>query len=291
VLANDSDVDDGHSFTLLSAAEPSGKGSVSVVANQLVFNPGAGFDHLAAGASETVTLIYTMRDEHGAESASTLSVTITGTNDVPVAVADTAAGTENQTLTIDVLASDSDVDDGHVLTLLSASASAGHGTVSIAGNQLVFNPGTDFDHLAAGATDTVTISYTLDDENGAESASTVTITITGTNDGPVANSDLATTDQITAKTIDVVANDTDPDASDVMTITNVSVQGERCGARYLRLQILATVTTPSPISTSPALRPISSTSLVSDTLIPRPRWRTRVRSALIPCSTSATGIR
>ncbi len=48
-----------------------------MVANQLVFNPGSDFDHLAQGATATVTLSYNMTDEHGAASSSTVTVTVT----------------------------------------------------------------------------------------------------------------------------------------------------------------------------------------------------------------------
>ena len=129
-----------------------------------------------------VTLSYTMTDQFGAESGSTVDVTVTGTNDGPVAVADSAAGTENQLLNIDVLANDTDVDDGHVLSLVSASAPAGMGTASVVGGQLQFDPGTDFDHLAKDAVVHVTLSYTMTDQFGAESSSTVDVTVTGTND-------------------------------------------------------------------------------------------------------------
>ncbi|WP_018926333.1 beta strand repeat-containing protein, partial [Pseudomonas umsongensis] len=105
-------------------------------------------------------------------------------NDGPIAVADVAAGTENQSLTIDVLANDTDVDDGHQFTLNSASAPIGQGTASVVANQLLFNPGSDFDHLAQGAVQHVTLSYTMQDEHGALSSSTVDVTITGTNDQP-----------------------------------------------------------------------------------------------------------
>jgi VCBS repeat-containing protein len=49
-----------------------------------------------------------------------------------------------------------------------------------------FDPGTDFDDLAAGATRDVTFTYTASDNNGATSAEqTVTISVTGTNDAAV----------------------------------------------------------------------------------------------------------
>ena len=218
VLANDTDVDDGHLFTLTAAAAPTGKGAASIVNNQLVFAPGTDFDHLAAGATEVVTLTYTMQDEHGASSASTVTVTITGTNDGPLAVADTAAGTENGTLIVDVLANDTDVDDGHAFILTAAAAPSGKGAASISNNRLVFNPGTDFDHLAAGATEIVTLSYTMKDNQGAESDSSVTITITGTNDGPLAVADSASGTENQILVIDVLGNDTDVDDGHVFTL-------------------------------------------------------------------------
>ncbi|KMJ47201.1 hypothetical protein ACG97_16770, partial [Vogesella sp. EB] len=92
----------------------------------------------------------------------------------------------NQLLNIDVLANDTDVDDGHVLSLVDASAPAGMGTASVVGGQLQFDPGTDFDHLAKDAVVHVTLSYTMTDQFGAESSSTVDVTVTGTNDGPLA---------------------------------------------------------------------------------------------------------
>lgn len=49
---------------------------------------------------------------------------------------------------------------------------------------------------------------------------TVTINIAAANDAPVTSSDLATTDSETPVTIDVLANDTDPDG-DTLTVTNL----------------------------------------------------------------------
>src|SRR5439155_1312562 len=158
VLANDTDVDDGHAFTLTSVSAPSGQGTASVVGNQVQFHPGTDFDHLAQGVTAHVTLSYAMRDEFGAASSSTVDVTITGTNDGPVPVAHVAARMPYQTLFRAVLANDTDVDDGHAFTLTSVSAPSGQGTASVVGNQVQFHPGTDFDHLAQGVTAHVTLS-------------------------------------------------------------------------------------------------------------------------------------
>ena len=237
VLANDTDVDDGHVFTLVSAGAPTNKGAASVVANQVHFVPGTDFDHLAQGATEHVTLSYTMQDEFGAQSSSTVDVTITGTNDAPVAVADVAAGTENQTLDIDVLANDTDVDDGHVFTLVSAGAPTNKGAASVVANQVHFVPGTDFDHLAQGATEHVTLSYTMQDEFGAQSSSTVDVTITGTNDAPVAVADVAAGTENQTLDIDVLANDTDVDDGHVFTLVSAGAPTNKGAASVVANQV------------------------------------------------------
>src|SRR5690242_21616314 len=105
-----------------------------------------------------------MKDDQHATATNTLVLTVPRPNDAPVAVADTASGTENQTLTIDVLANDTDVDDDHVFTLVSGAARVGQGTTSVVNNQLAFTPGADFDHLQAGATEQSKLKYTMKDD-------------------------------------------------------------------------------------------------------------------------------
>ncbi|WP_419831112.1 Ig-like domain-containing protein [Endozoicomonas atrinae] len=234
VLANDTDIDSSDNpgnFSLDSVEIVDGEGNplndqgtVSVVNNQLQFVPGSDFDSLANGESATVTVRYVMSDDEGAESTSTATITVTGTNDAPVASADTQTGHENQTLTIDVLANDTDIDSSDNpanFSLDSVEIVDGEGnplndqgTVSVVNNQLQFVPGSDFDSLANGESATVTVRYVMSDDEGAESTSTATITVTGTNDAPVASADTATGHENEPLTIDVLANDTDIDISD-----------------------------------------------------------------------------
>ncbi len=234
VLANDTDVDHNDNpanFSLDSVqivdsdGNPvTGQGTVSIVNNQLQFVPGADFDNLASDESTTVTVRYVMSDDEGAESTSTATITVTGTNDAPVASVDTATGHENQTLTIDVLANDTDEDhndnpanfslDSVQIVDSDGNPVTGQGTVSIVNNQLQFVPGADFDNLASDESTTVTVRYVMSDDEGAQSTSTATITVTGTNDAPVASVDTATGHENQTLTIDVLANDTDVDHND-----------------------------------------------------------------------------
>ena len=184
-LANDTDADNGAQLSLISASAPSGKGSASIVGDKVQFNPGSAFDHLPVGGHEDVIITYTMTDEHGAQSTNSITVTVTGTNDGPVAVADSATTSENASVLIDALANDTDADDGAQLSLVSASAPSGKGSASIVDGKVQFDPGTAFDHLPAGESENVTLSYIVKDEHGAESIGSITVTITGTNDAAV----------------------------------------------------------------------------------------------------------
>src|SRR5215208_6491149 len=165
VLANDTDVDSGAVLTVkdingstanVGNAVLGTYGSVTINSNGTwtysLDNSDPQTQALAQGASVSEIFNYTVTDENGATSSSTLTITITGSNDAPVAAADVASITENQTISVNVLANDTDVDTGATLTVTSASAPAGKGSASVLAGQVQFNPGGDFDHLAVGVT-------------------------------------------------------------------------------------------------------------------------------------------
>src|SRR6516162_1130652 len=119
LLANDTDVDDGHVLTITGVSGHSALGaSVTLVNGNVVYNPTAtpGIQALAAGEYAFDSFTYTVSDEHGASSSATVSLTVLGVNDAPVAQADTNAGEEDTLITGTVAASDSDVDHGAVLS-------------------------------------------------------------------------------------------------------------------------------------------------------------------------------
>ena len=117
----------------------------------------------------------------------TLKITVTGTNDAPVAVAKTDAATEGgAVVTGQVVATD--LDNGQTATLVysltSGPAPAG----------LTFNPNGSYsfdptvgayDHLAAGVTQDVVVSFKANDGTVDSNVATLKITVTGTNDAPV----------------------------------------------------------------------------------------------------------
>jgi len=257
VIANDSDLDATGSFNLQGASanlslngavftDAGGEvqsisltaGAVTQLANRINFNPGSDFDFLNADETATVTINYTVVDEHGATDQGVLSITVTGTNETPVAIADSASTTENAEISTNVISNDTDLDATASLSLQSASASLDSATFGSEGsvqnisltsgaitqldNSIKFNPGSDFDFLNVGETATVTITYTVVDDHGASSDGVLSITVTGTNDVPVAVADSAATTQNAEISTDVIANDSDLDATGSFNLQGAS---------------------------------------------------------------------
>src|SRR5207248_832848 len=148
----------------------------------------AAYQHLAQGATTDVVANYTVTDEHGAHSTASLTITVTGVNDAPVAAADTNAGLEDTTISGSVATNDSDDDDGAVLTYtLNAPVAGLH--LNTDGSSSLDATHSPHDALPICATTDVVANYTVTDEHGAHSTASLTITVTGVNDAPVAAAD------------------------------------------------------------------------------------------------------
>ncbi|MFR0693698.1 VCBS domain-containing protein, partial [Enterobacterales bacterium AE_CKDN230030158-1A_HGKHYDSX7] len=218
------DVDGSIASYQLATNIAAGKGTLTFNADGTYsFNPGTAFDHLAAGQSENVTFTYQAKDNNGALSdPQTITLTVTGTNDKPVAYAGSQSTEENTVLHGQVPVA-TDVDGTIAGYQLATDVAQGKGALTFnADGSYTFNPGTAFDHLAAGQSENVTFTYQAKDNNGALSdPQTITITVTGTNDAPVAVPDTAHTSEDTAIRIDVLGNDTDAE-HDALIVTGAS---------------------------------------------------------------------
>ena len=141
-----------------------------------------------------------------------MTVTIGAVNDVPVAVDDAAATTEDAAVTIDVLGNDSDA-DGDPLSVSSVSDPA-NGSVANNGVDVTYTPDTDFFGVDS-------FTYVVNDGTVDGNTATVTVTVTAVNDAPVAVDDSASTTEDVAVDIDVLANDSDADG-DGLSVSSTS---------------------------------------------------------------------
>jgi VCBS repeat-containing protein len=225
VLANDTDPNVGDVLSLVSVGATQSGAGVSIVNGQVVYDPGALFQSLGAGQTATDTFSYVMRDAAGATSSATVAVTLTGTNDGPVAVSDTATISEDATgpTVGSVLSNDSDVDAGTVLQVATPEVFAGnYGTLTLNADgtySYALNAGAQA--LSAGSAAADSFAYTATDGQ-ATATSTLTVDVIGANDAPVTVGDANTIveDALQPITGNVLANDSDVDAGSVLSVGN-----------------------------------------------------------------------
>ncbi len=193
VLANDSDPD-GDGLLVQSVTQPP-HGTVVNNGFNLTYAPGPDFN-----GSDSFT--YTVSDGHGGIDTATVTIAVATVNDPPAAQDDSAATEEDVPVTIDVLANDSDP-DGDGLTVQSV-AQPPHGAVVNDGADVTYTPDPDFHGVDS-------FTYLVSDGRGGADTATVEVTVAKVNDPPVAQNDSAATDEDVPVTIDVLANDSDPD--------------------------------------------------------------------------------
>ncbi len=330
-LGNDSDPDgDALAATVQSSVAGSNGGLFSIAANgDVTFDPNGEFDDLGAGATRDTTLTYAISDGEGGTDTATITVTVSGTNDAPVAgaIAD-QSGNDSDVVSLDVSGSFSDGDAGDTLTYsatglptglsinaatavisgtIDSSASTGGpysvtvtatdtsaasdsapftwtvsnpaptavddalaagaddasavvgnalgndsdpdgdalaatvqssvagssgGLFSIAANgDVTFDPNGEFDDLGAGATRDTTLTYVISDGEGGTDTATITVTVSGTNEAPVAVNDLlaASADDARAVVGNALGNDSDQNGDMLHAITRSAIAGTNGG--------------------------------------------------------------
>ena len=157
---------------------------------------------------------YRVCDPAGGCDTAVLNVTIT--NGTPSAVADSANTTVGVPVTVDVRANDTDP-DGDTLLAPAIVTGPAHGTAGVNGTgNVVYTPAAN---TPIGTVDTVTYRV-CDPANGCAQA---VLSVTVTNSTPTAVDDVTTTHWNTARTIDVRANDLDPDTADALADPTITV--------------------------------------------------------------------
>jgi VCBS repeat-containing protein len=143
------------------------------------YNPNSQFESLGTGQTATDSFTYTVSDGRGGTDDAAVTVTITGVNDTPVAVNDTASTSQNVPVTISVaalLSNDTDADSQLTITGVSnfvdgTATLNDNGTPTLSSDDTItFTPGED-------VLGTALFNYTLSDGSLTSNA-TVTVNVT-----------------------------------------------------------------------------------------------------------------
>ncbi|ENJ1590649.1 tandem-95 repeat protein [Vibrio parahaemolyticus] len=161
------------------------------------------------------TLTFTATDPSGESVSQTVNFTVAPVADI---VADKATVVEDTPTIIKVLGNDTFEGDDKVVSLDTNNGPA-NGTVSVNPDGSVTYTPNDNYHGADSFTYIVT-------SGGVSESTTVNVDVTPVNDAPVAKDDIATTQEDTAVTIDVLPNDTDIDG-DTLRIDSASVPSDQ----------------------------------------------------------------
>ncbi|QYX48999.1 VCBS domain-containing protein [Pseudomonas tussilaginis] len=223
---------------------------------------------LRPGNTLIETFNYTVVDTAGATDIALLTITIRGSNDAPVAnndnaIAVEAGGLNNTTAGTNpsgnVLSNDTDVDRfGETLTVTGVRQGLSIGSIgnSFAGEygSLTLNADGSYSYQVDNsdplvqalrrASDTLreTFTYTIRDLTGAISTATLTITIHGRNDNPIAVNDSAVAVEAggtnngtagVAPTGNLLSNDRDVDAGDTKSDNGIRIGGILAGGTFV----------------------------------------------------------
>ncbi|HCM1609796.1 TPA: tandem-95 repeat protein, partial [Vibrio parahaemolyticus] len=160
-------------------------------------------------------LTFKATDPSGESISQTVNFTVAPVADI---VADKATVVEDTPTIIKVLGNDTFEGDGKVVSL-DANNGPANGTVSInPDGSVTYTPNDNY-----VGKDTFTYIVT---SGGVSESTTVEVNVTPVNDAPVAKDDIATTQEDTAATIDVLPNDTDVDG-DTLSIQSASVPSDQ----------------------------------------------------------------
>lgn len=212
VLANDTlGPDTAETLVVTSVGATSQGGTVKVATggNGVLYTPKANF-------IGTDSFTYTISDGKGGTASGTVTVNVQAAVPAPVVTGESFTIVEDSLETeFDVLANDLPAETGNTLTIASAQASSGTVNTNAAKNRILYKPNANF-------VGTDKIVYTVRSSNGGTAQGTATVTVTSVNDAPNAVADNLTVSTASNQNLNVLANDTNVDANETLTITAVT---------------------------------------------------------------------
>ncbi|GAA5511055.1 hypothetical protein Rcae01_06568 [Novipirellula caenicola] len=264
IVLGASDID-GDTLTYSIVSGPT-NGTVTIAGNVATYTPNANYF-----GSDSFS--FKVNDGTVDSADAVVSIEVTPVNDAPVAEEDAITTTEDTTFpasgTFNVLANDTDAEDGTPTTVSKVNGSAtnfGMATTTIGGGSvtisatgvLTYVPKANFHGVDQ-------VTYTTIDAGGLTSQAVVYITVTSVNDAPVVNPvDLGTINEGSTRIFtatQLLANSSDVDA-DTLAVSNVTVSAAE-----------GTISGSGPWTFTPAASftgPVTINFNVTDGVIPSP---------------------
>jgi hypothetical protein len=212
ILANDTDIENDLFFISQLNSSSIQKGSIVKNAdNSVTYTPASGF-------IGTDSFSYSIQDSKGGTDSATVSIKV---NSLPTANEDSSDINQGETVRINVLANDSDLEGSLLFVSLTTTESSQGGTIRVdegENNIILYTP-------ADGFSGVDTFNYTVMDDSGGSTQGTVNIAV---NAAPIAIDDSASANKDTAQEINVLINDSDAD-NDVLQISLKTQQSNKGG--------------------------------------------------------------
>ncbi|MDQ2042392.1 Ig-like domain-containing protein [Pseudoalteromonas sp. 20-92] len=200
VVSNDSDAEDNMVVSSAAIVDAPTKGQASIANGIVTYTP-------LSNVSGTDSFTYTVKDSTGLISEkATVSITITPVNDAPIAINfNEMVDEDTPTSALSIRSNATDIEDTIPTGDISVVAQPSKGSVSVDQNDgtLIYTP-------TGNENGSDTFTYTIADSNGlASNTASVTVNIGAVNDRPVVVNDAVTTDEDTATSVAILANDSD----------------------------------------------------------------------------------
>jgi hypothetical protein len=231
VLANDRNTPTSNSnagLDIASTDTTGTKGHITVNPDgTIAYNPNGQFESLKAGQHGTDSFKYRVKRGTRTSASATVTISINGVNDLPVANNDSASTDSAHTKSIPVLSNDTDADGDSLSVSVDTAGTQGNVTVNGDGT-VTYDPNHKFDSLHPGDTAHDTFKYKANDGHGDSNVATVDVTIGGVDDSPVVTTSagaLPYTEGDPATVLDPAVTVSDPDSPNLQSARIAIVDG------------------------------------------------------------------
>ena len=197
VQDNDLDTESDNLITLIDSLKLPLNGQVTINGNDLFYIPNLNFTGIDR-------FDYILCDDGNPQKCSQATVTIVVTNASPIAVNDTVYTSINNSINIAVLSNDSDRENGILITSLDTTNVPTSGLISLDGNRIIYIP-------TENSSGTDQFQYTICDNGSPILCDTAIVWINIINSQPIAANDTIFITSNTPISVNVLANDIDPD--------------------------------------------------------------------------------